>query len=438
MLPVKDIAAAAARAGIPTPNALQQQVWSAGGDRLIILSPTGSGKTMAFGGALLRRLGSPGHGPQALVLAPSRELVIQISEVLRGLLAGYRVTAFYGRHSMTDEVNSLAGRPDVIVATPGRLLDHLNRGNLSPEGINILVIDEYDKCLELGFSGEMSRIARRLGKLSTVILTSATRATDLPDYIDAPKATVIDNLGGENPAARMHISRVESAGRDKIETLEKLLSTLENRRTIVFVNHRDAAERVREHLLRDGFNASLYHGGLEQIDRERAVFCLDNDTVPVMVATDLAGRGLDIDSVGAVVHYHLPPTPENWTHRNGRTARVDAEGDIYVITAPDEELPDYIVCDDTLNLPETVQKTARPSKVTYYINAGRKEKISRGDIAGFLMKTAGIESNAVGKITVRDHGAYVALDRSAMPVIAALESPKIKGKRVRISPLDKR
>lgn len=435
MISGQQIALAARRLGIGQPNDMQLEAWNASGRRLLILSPTGSGKTLAFAGALIRRLGKPSCGIQAVILAPSRELTLQIAEVVRRLAPGYKVSALYGQHSMTDEVNSLSVAPDIVVATPGRLLDHLNRGTVAPSAAALLAIDEYDKCLELGFQGEMSRIVRRLPRPAFVVLTSATRTDELPDFIDMTGAAVIDRLGNA-VRSRLHIARVESDSRDKLDTLTDLLRYIgPDKRTIIFVNHRESAERVVERLRHDGFPAALYHGGIEQLDRERAVITLANGTTPILVATDLAGRGLDIEAVEAVVHYHVPSTAQTWTHRNGRTARVNARGDVYIITAPGESLPEYVVWDNDLTLTHTDGRPARPSSVTYYINAGRKEKISRADIAGFMMKTLGIEPADVGKIDLRDHGSYVAVSRRAIPAVEAADAPKIKGKRVRISRL---
>lgn len=434
MISGEQIALAARRIGIEQPNGMQLEAWNASGRRLIILSPTGSGKTLAFAGALIRRLGDPGRGIRAFILAPSRELAIQIADVVRRLAPDYKVSALYGKHSMTDEVNSLSIAPDIVVATPGRLLDHLNRHTIDPATVDILAIDEYDKCLELGFQGEMSRIVRRLRKPAFAVLTSATRADELPDFVDFDNATVIDRIGSTR--SRLHIARVEADSRDKLDTLTDLLHYIgSGKRSIVFVNHRESAERVIDRLRHDGFPAALYHGGLEQLDRERAVITLANGTTPILVATDLAGRGLDIEAVEAVVHYHMPPTAQAWTHRNGRTARVDARGDVYIITAPGESLGEYIDWDNDLTLTHADRRPERPAAVTYYINAGRKEKISRADIAGFMMKTLGIEPANVGKIDLRDHGSYVAICRAAIPAVEAAQAPKIKGKRVRISRL---
>ncbi len=425
------------RLGIEALNAMQRQVWQCGAQRIAVLSPTGSGKTIAFVGALLMRLGAAGQGMQALVLAPSRELVIQISEVARALAVGYKVAAFYGKHSMTDEINSLRGAPDIIIATPGRLLDHLQRATLSVDSARLLAIDEYDKALEMGFHGEMSRICRRLKRLKFIIVTSATKLAELPDFIDLTGLKTIDNTAESSTvAARLDIARVESPARDKLDTLVELLLSINGERAIVFVNHRESAERVFDRLKRCGFAAGLYHGGLEQDDRERAIIRLNNGSTPVLVATDLGSRGLDIDSVSAVIHYHMPPSAEAWTHRNGRTARVDATGRVYIITCEGENIADYISWEHDFHpTADADSKPSRPDIATLYINAGRREKISRGDIMGFMVKTAGLESDQIGKIDVRDHSAYVAVSRSALSLIAALNSPKIKSTRVRISPL---
>lgn len=421
--------------GVTALNPMQRRVWDAESPRLVVISPTGTGKTIAFAGAMLRRIGAPGRGVQAIVLAPSRELVIQIGEVVRRLGRGYKTATFYGRHSMTDEVNTLRGLPDIIVSTPGRLLDHLQRGTLVPGHLAVLAIDEYDKALELGFHDEMRRIVRRLGQPRNVLLTSATPLAQMPDFLDMADAETIEAEG--NPVApRLHIARVESPSRDKLDTLVALLRSLPaGAKAIVFVNHRDAADRVHARLAHDGIPASLYHGGLEQDDRERAVIRLDNGSAPVMVATDLAARGLDIAAVDSVIHYHMPASPEAWTHRNGRTARVNAEGNVYVLTSEADDVPPFVTWQHDL-VPRPSGTGSWPDSVTLYIDAGRREKISRGDIVGFLTAQAGVPAAEIGKIDLRDHCAYVALPRRCIGAVAsAASAARMKNRRVRITPL---
>lgn len=422
------------RLGIAGLNDLQQRVWRSRARRLCVLSPTGSGKTIAFAGLMLQRLGPSDGRVQALVLAPSRELVLQIYEVVRRLASDRKVAAFYGKHSMTDEINTLRQTPDIVVATPGRLLDHLQRHTLEIHRPEVLVIDEYDKALEMGFHDEMSRICRRIGTPATVILTSATSIDQMPGFIDMQGAETIANTA-VNVADRLHIARVESPARDKLDTLVELLRSLPQGRVIVFVNHRESAERVADRLISEGLPAGLYHGGMEQDDRDRAIIKLDDGTTPVLVATDLGARGLDISGVQAVIHYHLPPSAAAWTHRNGRTARVDAEGDVYVITCEGENIPEYVTWQHDYVPTGHSDNPLHSDTATLYINAGKREKISRGDIVGFLVKQAGIEPSMIGKIDIRDHSAYVAVPRSALPAVAAVKGQKLKGVRVRISPL---
>ena len=425
------------RLGIEALNLMQRRVWDSKASRLIILSPTGSGKTVAFAGAMLKRLPNAGNGVVALILAPSRELVLQIGEVLRSIAQGYKVATFYGSHPMQDEINTLRGNPDIIVATPGRMLDHLQRCTVSPAALKTLVIDEYDKSLELGFQGEMSRICRRMPAPRSVILTSATELKELPDFIDLKDAETIDcSDSGSKPRKRLHIARVESPVRDKLDTLVALLAGESLRRTIVFVNHRESAERVFDRLHKENFAVALYHGGMEQAERDRAVICLNNGSKPIMIATDLAARGLDIDSVGAVVHYHLPPSDAAWTHRNGRTARVDAEGEVFVITCEGETIPEYVDWDNDYTPDFEISAPERPSHVTLYVNSGRREKVSRGDLVGLLIKTVGIEASQIGRIDVRDHSAYISLARHAIPMLHSQPTLKVKGVRLKISVLE--
>ncbi|MDE5733726.1 MAG: DEAD/DEAH box helicase, partial [Duncaniella sp.] len=296
-----------------------------------LLSPTGSGKTIAFAIPMLKSLRPPCGMVQAVVMAPSRELVMQIAEVVRPIAAGYKTVAFYGGHSMQEETSSLAVTPDIIVATPGRLLDHLRRGGLDIATASTLVLDEYDKSLELGFADEMKRIVRRLGTLSLVILTSATRLDELPDYLPSGMERETIDFSGvtEAPRRRMQVVRVESPVRDKLETLTDLLRSLPDGKVMVFANHRESAERIFGRLLKEGLPAGLYHGGLDQNDRENAIVMLSNGSTPILVSTDLGARGLDIPELSAVIHYHMPVNEQAWTHRNGRTARQDAKGEIY-------------------------------------------------------------------------------------------------------------
>lgn len=421
--------------GVENLNPMQKAVMQARADRIVLLAPTGSGKTLAFAVPMIERLEPSDGKVQALVIAPSRELVIQIAEVLRPVAAGHKVTALYGGHPMAGEVNTLSVVPDVVVATPGRLLDHILRGSIDVSDVRTLVLDEYDKALELGFHEQMRRIVKRVRHVKYVMLTSATPLAEMPDFIDMSQAKVIDYSSKTgSPRERTVVYLVKSPMKDKLQELGVLLSSLPDGRTIVFVNHRESAERVFRYLRSEGFPAGLYHGGMDQLQREIAVDMLNNGSTPILVSTDLGSRGLDIEAVRSVVHYHIPPSAESWTHRNGRTARVDATGCVYVLVSEDEKLPEYLDYDREY-VPDTVNPDPIVSHLTtLYFNAGKKEKLSKGDILGFLTKQCGIEGKEIGKIVVKDHCALVAVDNTYVPaVIDTAKTTKVKGQRVRVT-----
>lgn len=427
--------------GIGELNEMQRAVAATSSKDIILIAPTGSGKTLAFAIETLKRLdNSPSGTTRAIIVAPSRELVIQIYNVVRAMALPLKTVAVYGGRPMTSEKGSLTPAPDILVATPGRLLDHLDNKHIDLSAVQLAVIDEYDKSLELGFQEQMSRIVstvRDRRRECGLMLTSATRLADVPDFVDLSRAQVIDMSDTTDPRSRMMVMNVPSPSRDKLDTLTALLRTLGNGPVMVFVNHRESAERVVNHLNKQKVDAVLYHGGLEQRDREIAVSRLSAGTSPVMVTTDLGGRGLDIDGVRAVVHYHMPVNEQTWTHRNGRTARVDNAGEVYVISGPEENVPEYITTDHDFYPDMTLDIPVRSDKVMLYVDAGKRDKISRGDLAGFVMKVAAVPADEVGAITVTPTYSLVAVARSrAKAVINAAGNSKVKNKKVRISLLD--
>jgi len=400
-----------------------------------LLAPTGSGKTVAFAIPLLKSIPEPAGQVSAVVMAPSRELVMQIADVLRPIAAGLKTTALYGGHPMQEEINSLSVVPDIIVATPGRLLDHIRRSTIDLSAAHTLVLDEYDKALELGFADEMKRVCRRLAAVGFVILTSATPLAELPAYLPETKTAVtVDFSASSSPRKKMQIIRIPSPVRDKLDILTDLMRSLSDGRVIVFANHRESVGRIHSALLAAGLPAGLYHGGLEQNERENAIELLNNGTTPILVSTDLGSRGLDIEALSAVVHYHLPPSAEAWTHRNGRTARQDATGEIYIITADGETVPDYIEWDRDYIPQGHSDKPITSGVATLHFNIGKKEKISRGDIVGFLIAKGGLGAGQIGRIALRDHSALVAVPAAeARRLVRVLAPEKIKNTRARIS-----
>lgn len=421
-------------------NPMQVAMMAVAPRSALLIAPTGSGKTIAFTSSMLRCLQAPSQEIKALVLAPSRELVLQIYSVVRPVAAGYKTVALYGGHPFKEEQTSLSVTPDIVIATPGRLLDHIERGRVSLGKINILVIDEYDKLLELGFEKEMKSIVAKSRSASTIILTSATEIDPLPSFIPIGHPEIIRAENQTSGKGRLQRILVESPVPDKLDTLTDLLRSLPDGKAIVFVNYRDGASRVCNALRKAGINAGLYHGALEQPERELAVALLNNGSTPVLVATDLGSRGLDIDKVDYVIHYHLPPTAEAWIHRNGRTARQDADGSVYVITSEADTVPEYVETDRPYSPTGRSDNPIRPHAFTLYFNLGKKEKISRGDIAGFISKAGGVDGKSIGVINVSDHSAIAAIAVGAADpgiLASALSAQKLKGKKVRVSILSR-
>lgn len=432
----------AERLGIAELNDMQKRMMATAGQArdIILLSPTGTGKTLAFILPMLKILRPATGRIQAVVIAPSRELVMQIAGVLQKIGAGMKPTPLYGGHKFEDEENSLKAGTDIVVATPGRLLDHINRRTIDVMPTRILVLDEFDKSLELGFETEMKKIVNRLKNVSHTILTSATRAVDLPAFLNLENPLTLDFLGGnEDVRSRTRVHRVDSDGKDKLQTLRTLIANItapngEYSRTIIFVNHRESAERVYEYLRRENVPCVLYHGALDQRDRETALAQFNSGVRPVMVSTDLAARGLDIEGVKSIIHYHQPLSAETYTHRNGRTARVQAEGDIYVLVGPDESVKEYIDFDDTRWLDPEVKLPERPMQETLYFGAGKKEKLSKGDILGFLVKECGLQPDRIGVIDVKDHFALAAVRTDRIgELLQKAKGAKIKGERRQVS-----
>ena len=421
--------------GISDLNAMQQDTLQTvrKGSSVVLLSPTGSGKTLAYLLPLLKKLDAKNGNLQALIIVPSRELAMQTVDVARRLCSELRIAACYGGRPAMEEHQQMRGlRPHVVAATPGRLLDHLQKGNLLTEEVNTLVIDEFDKSLELGFREQMHSIISLLPNVKQRILLSATDSEDIPAFVGSRDYVRLNFLDEEDRDERISLRLVKSPEKDKLQTLLRLLCTLGTQKSLVFVGYRESVERVGNFLEQQGVMADIFHGGMEQRDRERALYRFMNSSCNVFVSTDLASRGLDIASVDNIIHYHLPSSQEACTHRNGRTARWDMEGSAYFILGPEEYLPEYIAENEVeiYPLPTEVPPPAKPLWVTLYIGKGKKDKISRGDIVGFLTKQGNLESSQVGRIDVLPHWSYVAVERAAAKsLLDRIEGLKIKGQK---------
>lgn len=400
---------------------------------LVLLSPTGSGKTLAFMLPLVQALRTDVQGVQAVVLVPSRELALQIETVFKSMGTSFKAMSCYGGRPAMEEHRTMKGiNPAVIIGTPGRMNDHLRKQNFDARSVATLVIDEFDKCLEFGFHDEMAEVIGQLPLLKKRILLSATDAEEIPQFAgvgDGASLVKLDFLDPEALAPRLKLHHVLSPGKDKLETLYRLLCTLGGDSTLVFVNYRESVERVADYLKSKKFPCDAFHGGMEQADRERALYKFRNGSSPVLVSTDLAARGLDIPGIDNVVHYHLPVNEEAFTHRNGRTARWEARGSSFLLLHSEERLPDYLPQDiPAFELPEQTPKPAKSRWTTLYIGKGKKDKLNKIDIVGFLYKKGGLAKEDIGQVDVKDHYAFVAVRRDKMKqLLTLIRGEKIKG-----------
>ena len=402
---------------------------------VVLLSPTGSGKTLAYLLPLIQLIDNTSDDIQALVITPGRELSLQSDQVLKSMGCGLRSTACYGGRAAMEEHKVLKEvRPQIVFGTPGRLNDHLDKNNISHYHIRYLVIDEFDKCLEMGFQAEMEKLIKSLPGLKRRILLSATNAEQIPAFVNMhKKGTIIDFLPeDEQTSKRITLYEVHSPQKDKLETLRQLLLTFGDQSSIVFLNYRDAVERVNSYLREQGFVTSCFHGGLEQKEREAALYRFSNGSANVLVATDLASRGLDIPDIQNIVHYHLPESEEGYIHRVGRTARWDAKGRTFFILNAGESIPNYVEGDvENYLLPSPFgekMEVRHPRMATIYIGKGKKDKISKGDIVGFLCKAGGLKVDEIGRIDVKDRYSYAAVKHEKLQqVLQQTCGEKIKG-----------
>ncbi len=404
-------------------------------DNVILLSDTGSGKTIGFLLPVLERLDAANTKTQAMVIVPSRELALQIEQVFKKMATPFKVTCCYGGHLRETEENNLVEPPALLIGTPGRLADHIRRGNITVDTIETLVLDEFDKSLELGFQEEISFIIGKLPAIRKRILTSATEAVDIPGFLGMQDPQRLNFTGtGNADTEKLWVKTVLSNDKDKADTLFRLICMLGNRSAIVFCNHRESVDRTSAILKDKGIVNVFYHGALEQQERDSALCKFRNGTANVLVTTDLASRGLDIPNIRYIIHYHLPATEDVYTHRNGRTARMDASGTVILIVGPDEKLPPYIPADaEQMELPETAIIPEKPKWTTLFIAAGKKDKVNKVDIVGFLSHKGELKKEDIGLIEVKDFFSFVAIRKSkASNTLNLVKNEKIKNKKVRI------
>lgn len=406
---------------------------AASSKNLMLVSPTGTGKTIAFLIAIYNTLRPQEKGVQAVVVAPSRELALQIEQVFKSMKTSYKVTCCYGGHDMKIEQDSLRDAPALLIATPGRLADHIERNSFDPKTIRLVVLDEFDKSLQLGFHDQVKILFNALNGTQRHILTSATMMDALPDFLPFTKADIL-NFTPEDAETKLQLKLVKTTSADKVEGLIRLVAGFNQEVCLIFCNHREAVERISQVFRNNKFEHGIFHGAMEQIDREKNLIKYRGGAHNVLIATDLAARGLDIPEIKHVVHYQMPTNEDAFIHRNGRTARMHAEGQAYLIQADDESLPEYISQRmEEIKLPKDLKLPPPPAYSCIYISAGKKDKISKGDIAGLLMKKADLKGDELGLITVLDHSSYVSVSRTLVKkVLESLKDERIKKMKVKI------
>lgn len=396
----------------------------------ILLSPTGTGKTLAFLLPLVEELDASMREVQALILVPSRELALQIEGVVRQMGTGFKANAVYGGRSGYQDKIDLKHLPAILIGTPGRIADHLRRNSFSTEKIRMLVLDEFDKSLEVGFEAEMSEIMSHLHHLNKKILTSASNKVEIPKFVGL-KNPVRLNFSDKG-SAQLSLKIVVSPAKDKLHSLLATLKHLGDQPGIVFCNFKDTISYVSDFLTENHISHGCFYGDMEQRDRELALIKFRNGTHRLLLATDLAARGIDVPELRFIIHYQLPQKSHEFMHRNGRTARMNADGTAYILKWKDETLPEYIP-EVPVENPKKAEQLSASNWKTIQILGGRRDKISKGDIAGLFMKVGKLQKEELGLIEIQQEISYVAVPAAKAHLLTQnLNNSKLKGKKLRL------
>ena len=415
-------------------NPMQEQALEAieKNENTILLSPTGTGKTLAFLLPILEALDPECKEVQALIVVPSRELAIQIETVVRNMGSGYKANAIYGGRAISKDKIELKHTPAILIGTPGRLADHFEQARFTTKFIKTLVIDEFDISIEVGAGGEMKFIMSYLANVTKRILTSATQGASIPKYLKMDGGKTLNFLT-EKPNTKLDVKTVVSPSANKHNTLVDLLHHVGSDPGIVFCNKKERLEDLSRFLDKKNIAHSCFHGGMEQRDRERALIKLRNGSVSVLVASDLASRGIDIPEMSYIIHYEIPEAIQEYTHRNGRTARVNSKGTAYLIKGDREVFPEFVGKSQTIRI-KSGGEIKPPFWTTLFISGGRKDKISKGDIAGLFFKQGNISKDQLGVIELKPDCAFVAVPLSiADTLVDKLNNVRLKKKKVRVS-----
>jgi superfamily II DNA/RNA helicase len=419
--------------GFESWNELQTTMLEKGDKNTILLSKTGSGKTVGFLLPLIKMVEHDNLDVQALIIAPTRELAVQIESVFRSMKTGLKITTCYGGHNIQVEQKSFAGKTQVVIGTPGRICDHIDRGTIDLAKVKTLVIDEYDKCLEFGFYDQLAFITDELIHLNQVSLVSATELNEIPSFFPVQDFETLNFLSASKEPEFVKW-KIQVNSDSKFQTLFNLLCSFQGEQVIVFCNFREATEKIVEVLSENDYPAVYYHGGMEQDERERAILKFRNGSEHTLVCTDLGSRGLDIPEIKHVVHFQYPHSEQIFIHRNGRTARIQNKGNIYLMINSDEPIPDYVsVPEKVYSFPQKMTIPKKSEWVTLYFSGGKKNKINKIDLVGFLTQKGNLQKEEIGLITVLDFSSFVALKSNQVNrVLNEVKGQKIKGQKLKI------
>jgi len=428
----KDLQSMLGKLGIKALNEMQNASIEAitNNPEIVLLSPTGSGKTLAFLLPVIASLDLTIEEVQCLIVVPTRELAMQIEQVTRQLGSGIKVNAVYGGRAGYKDKVDLKHRPAVLVGTPGRIADHLRRKNFEIAHIQTLILDEFDKSLEIGFETEMREIVQTLEAVNKKVLTSATLKSELPAFIGLKNPTILDYRESGKP--QLKIVTVNSPDKDKQQALFKLLCQLGDQPGIIFLNFKESIQRVSDFLSDRGVSHASFHGDMEQSEREIALVKFRNGSTRLLLATDLAARGIDVPEIQFIIHYHLPLKDHEFLHRNGRTARMFNDGTAYVLKWERENLPEFVTSSESIT-PRNAAVPEPPAWLTIRMSGGRKDKISKADIAGLFIKQGNLKKDELGLIELKQDFAFVAVKaEKARNTINLLDNSKLKNTKIRL------
>lgn len=400
---------------------------------IIFYAPTGSGKTLAFLLPVIESLTKKDESGELLVLifAPTRELALQIEQVFKSLKSDFHITACYGGHPVKTEQKNLSAGPSVIVGTPGRIADHLRRGNIDVRTVEYFVIDEFDKCLEIGFLKEMEEVYSHFTSVKKSVFCSATKIESFPSFVQFLNPAYIDVLE-EMQEPDITYCKVKSEG-NRLMAGKKLIESFKSEPAILFCNFREEVDGVVTYLEDNGIAVTAYHGGMEQSERERSLIKFKNGSAPLLVCTDLGSRGLDVDKIKHIVHFQFPEKEDAFIHRNGRTARMSENGSVYVFEEDIESANFVLPNFKNVDL-QRVSNYLLPEWTTVYFSAGKKDKINKIDLLGFICQKGNVNKSQIGMISVLDNTSYVAIQSVLLPeLLYELRKYKVKGQKVRIS-----